>query len=65
MLLQVLLASILSRRRREGMPPWRSGLMGRLPVLMLVAYSLMSRYSGFLYQLSHDGMRNDMAVTDG
>jgi hypothetical protein len=26
----------------------------------LVAYSLKSRYSGFLYQLNHDGNRNCM-----
>ncbi len=40
------------------MPPRPSGLMGRLPELTLVAYSLKSRYSGFLYQLSqlsHEG----------
>lgn len=34
-----------------------SGLMDRLPVLTLLAYSLMSRYSGFLYQTSHEGIR--------
>ena len=33
----------------------RTGLMDRLPDERALAYSLMSRYSGFLYQVSHDG----------
>ena len=50
------------------MPPRPSGLMGRLPELTLVAYSLKSRYSGFLYQLSqlsHEGNWSCMAKGAG
>ena len=37
--------------------PRPSGLIGRLPVPTAVEYSLISRYSGFLYHTSHDGRR--------
>ncbi|KAL2015159.1 hypothetical protein VTK56DRAFT_6191 [Thermocarpiscus australiensis] len=41
---------IRSRLNRLGIPPLQpSGLMGRFPELTVVAYSLMSRYSGVLY----------------
>lgn len=63
--LQVLFSSTLSSLSRLGIAvlPRPSGLSVRRPEATSFEYSLMSRYSGFLYQVSHDGKR--MAATVG
>lgn len=55
--LQVLFASTLSRARLRGTEifPLPSGLRDLLPLTMAFEYSLMSLYSGFLYQVRNEG----------
>jgi len=54
---QVLFSSTRSSLSRLGMAafPRPSGLKDRLPDPTALAYSRISRYSGFLYHVSHDG----------
>lgn len=62
--IHVLFSRTLSSLSREGIAllPRPSGLIGLLPVPTRVEYSLMSLYSGFLYQMRKEGRRMLMVL---